>query len=94
MNKVEAKKWRNLALAITILGIIIFSLPWIPGKVKFLSAIPLYIIFVYVYYKYICLKRSMVPDNCRSIKQEAPGGQGSRRIDKKKGKMANKKDRC
>jgi len=53
----EIKKWRNLALAVSVLGIILFSLPWIPSKIKFLSAVPLYIIFVYVYYQYICLKK-------------------------------------
>lgn len=53
----EVKKWRNLALLITVLGVILISLPMLPGKVKFYAAIPLYIMFVYTYYQYICLKK-------------------------------------
>jgi len=85
-NKVESKKWRNLALAITILGIIVFSLPWIPGKIKFLSAVPLYIIFVYVYYRYICLKKGAVSDNNHSSKQGNNSRKGIQKIGDSKGK--------
>lgn len=62
MSMVEAKKWRNLALFISVLGIILFSLPAIPGKIKLLSAIPIYLVFVYVYYKYICLRKAALSE--------------------------------
>jgi hypothetical protein len=58
INNPEITKWRWYALAVTVLGIILYAMPWLPDKVKFLLAIPLYALFVYVYYKYICLKKA------------------------------------
>lgn len=77
----EIKKWRYLALAVTVLGVIIFSIPWIPSKMKFFSAVPLYIIFVYVYYQYICLKKRAASGNGNSLNKE----NNSREVVKKPG---------
>jgi hypothetical protein len=57
-NNTEITRWRWYALAVTLLGIILYAMPWLPDKTKFLLAIPLYILFVYVYYKYICFKKA------------------------------------
>jgi L-asparagine transporter-like permease len=54
----EAKKWRNLAILITIVGIIVFTFNWETNSTKFYVGIPLYMMFVYVYYKYICLRKA------------------------------------
>lgn len=56
-NNTEMAKWRWYALAVTVLGIILFSLPWIPTRYKYFLTIPLYAMFVYVYYKYMCIKK-------------------------------------
>lgn len=72
-NKTEMARWRWYALAITLLGIIIFSLPWIPSKIKFFLTIPLYAVFVYVYYRYICLKKAA--KSALSSKDDDPGDQ-------------------
>ena len=53
----EAAKWRKLALGITIVGVILVAIPWEPLKLKLFTLIPLYLMFVYVYYKYFCLRR-------------------------------------
>ena len=53
----EVVKWRWLALGVTLLGIIIISLPWIPGKYKIALGVPVYAAVVFVNYKYICLKK-------------------------------------
>lgn len=77
MDKAEqAKKWRWLALAVTVGGIIVFSLPWIPTKFKYLLALPLYAAFVYVYYKYICIKKSMVSEQDQPVEQKITGRTG------------------
>lgn len=71
MSMVEAKKWRKLALIISVLGVILFSLPMIPNKVKLLAAVPIYLVFVYVYYKYICLKKAALADDQGSARQDS-----------------------
>lgn len=85
------KKWRNLALAVTVLGIIVFLLPWIPSKIKFLSAVPLYIIFVYVYYRYICLKKRAVSVNDNSLSKGSNGREDVKKVDYSKGGKSKKR---
>ncbi|MDF9409337.1 MAG: hypothetical protein A4E52_00316 [Pelotomaculum sp. PtaB.Bin013] len=89
----EIKKWRNLALAVTVLGIIVFSLPWIPSKLKFFSAVPLYIIFVYVYYRYICLKKRAASGNGNSLNKGSNGKEGVKKIDCSKDGRSQKRNR-
>lgn len=74
-NKTEMARWRWYALGVTLLGIIIYALPWIPSKIKFFLTIPLYAVFVYVYYKYLCLKKAA--QAAVSSKDDSPGGQKS-----------------
>lgn len=56
-ERMELARWRWIAFAVTLLGILVITLPWIPYKFKLMLAIPVYISFVFVYYKYICLKK-------------------------------------
>ncbi len=53
----EVAKWRWFSIGVTLLGIIIISLPWIPGKYKIALGVPVYAAIVFVNYKYICLKK-------------------------------------
>ena len=55
----EAKKWRNLAIIITFVGVLVVALPWDAGVSKVYAAIPIYVMFVYVYYKYIGLRKAV-----------------------------------
>jgi hypothetical protein len=57
-GKSEAAKWGWLALAVTVLGVAIFTVPWIPDKFKIMLAVPVYAMFFYVYYKYLHLKKT------------------------------------
>lgn len=54
----EITRWRWYALLVTVLGIIMYALPWISSTYKVALTIPLYAMFVYVYYKYISLKKA------------------------------------
>jgi|GEM_PF-1760412 len=56
-GKSEAAKWGWLAIAVTVLGVAIFTVPWIPDKYKIMLAVPVYAMFFYVYYKYLHLKK-------------------------------------
>ncbi|MDD4238312.1 MAG: hypothetical protein PHT62_07135 [Desulfotomaculaceae bacterium] len=56
-GKSEAAKWGWLSIAVTVLGVTIFTLPWIPDKYKIILAVPVYAMFFYVYYKYLHLKK-------------------------------------
>jgi hypothetical protein len=56
-ERIELARWRWITLAVTVLGILLITLPWIPNKFKIMLAIPVYISFVFVYYKYLCLKK-------------------------------------
>jgi hypothetical protein len=56
-GKSEASRWGWLSIAVTVLGVAIISVPWIPDKYKIMLAIPVYVMFFYVYYKYLNLKR-------------------------------------
>jgi hypothetical protein len=38
--KAELVKWRRLVLLVTVPGVALFSLPWIPGKYKIMLALP------------------------------------------------------
>jgi hypothetical protein len=80
--KAELVKWRRLVLLVTVPGVALFSLPWIPGKYKIMLALPLYAMFVYVFYKYLCVKREAAAVVNGSGKQTPPGvikaGKGNR----------------
>ena len=54
----EAKKWRTLAFVITGAGILVIALLGEMGYSQWLLAAPIYFMFVYVYYKYICLRKA------------------------------------
>jgi len=57
-GKSEAAKWGWLAIAVTVLGVTIFTVPWIPDNYKLTLAVPVYATFFYVYYKYLHLKKA------------------------------------
>ncbi|HPZ43379.1 MAG TPA: hypothetical protein PL078_05190 [Bacillota bacterium] len=80
--KAELVKWRRLVLLATVSGVAIFSLPWISGRYKIMLALPLYAMFVYVFYKYLCVKREASAGVYGSVKQTPPGvvkaGKGNR----------------
>lgn len=82
--KAELVKWRRLVLLVTVPGVALFSLPWIPGKYKIMLALPLYAMFVYVFYKYLCVKREAAAVVNGSGKQTPPGavkaGKGNRSV--------------
>ena len=96
VNNTEMAKWRWYALGVTVLGVIVYALPWLPDKTKFLLAIPLYALFVYVYYRYICLKKgfqaalSTKDDN--PVDHKALSEQNLNKKSKGKVKSAAKKD--
>jgi hypothetical protein len=56
-GKSEAAKWGWLSITVTILGVAIFTVPWIPDRFKIMLAVPVYATFFYVYYKYLHLKK-------------------------------------
>lgn len=56
-SRSEATKWGWLSIAVTVLGVAIFTVPWIPNKYKIMLAVPIYAMFFYVYYKYLHLKK-------------------------------------
>lgn len=56
-GKSEAAKWGWLSITVTVLGVAIFTVPWIPDNFKILLAIPVYAMFFYVYYKYLHLRK-------------------------------------
>jgi len=96
-NNNEISKWRWYALAVTVLGIIVYSLPWLSSRSKILLTIPLYAMFVYVYYKYICLKKAAQP--AVSAKEDSPDlqkitpEQNANKNAVRKGKTTSKKGR-
>jgi len=93
-EKIEAaKKWRRLALVVTAAGIIIFSLPMIPDRFKYMLAIPLYAVFVYVYYKYLCLKKDIASGAGHTVQQETTGRGRSHKTGNRPGKTSSKKGR-
>jgi hypothetical protein len=95
INNTEMAKWRWYALGITVLGIIVYALPWLPDKIKFLLAIPLYASFVYVYYRYICLKKgsqaALSAKDDSSVDQKALTEHNPNKKSKGRGKSAAKK---
>ena len=56
-GRAEIVKWRWLILLVTVPGIALFSLSLIPGKYKIMLALPLYAMFVYVFYKYLSVRK-------------------------------------
>ncbi|MDD4334188.1 MAG: hypothetical protein PHY77_01105 [Desulfotomaculaceae bacterium] len=97
LKNTEIKRWRLYALLVTVLGIILFSLPWITTTYKIALTVPLYAMFVYVYYKYLSLKKET--QAAAAVKENKPDGQkilpGMNTAGKpaQKGKAAVKKDR-
>ena len=95
VNNTEMAKWRWYALAVTVLGIIVYAMPWLPDKTKFLLAIPLYALFVYVYYRYICLKKGAQAASSENddnpVDQKTLTDQNLNKKSKDKGKSAAKK---
>jgi phosphatidylserine synthase len=53
----EKVKWSWPVWAVIILGFVIFALP-VSEKIKLWLMIPLYVLFAFVYYKYVHKKRS------------------------------------
>ena len=84
----EAKKWRNLAIGITGLGILVFAIPWESSTTKFYVAMPLYIMFVYVYYKYICLRKAAAQE--KEELEEREKQSGAKVVEMKDSKRAKK----
>lgn len=77
-GRTELLKWGWLTFAVTVLVIIIFAIPRIPGKFKLMLAVPVYAMFVLLYYKYIALKKAsyqeIFPADARSHKRKSSGG--------------------
>lgn len=69
-GKSEAARWGWLSIAVTVLGVAIITMPWIPGKYKILLAIPVYVMLFYVYYKYLNLKRLA---KTKTVSAQKPG---------------------
>ena len=92
----EVVKWRWLSLGVTLLGIIIISLPWIPGNYKIALGVPVYAAIVFVNYKYICLKkgpRQEVRPDGGAPGQRPPSKSSSVRQGSQPGKATRKKSR-
>lgn len=93
----EIKRWRMYALVVTVLGIILYSLPWISSMYKIALTIPLYAMFVYVYYKYISLKKAAqaaaAANEESPDRQKIPQGQSDNKKQAQKGKSTGKKGR-
>lgn len=75
-GRAEIVKWRWLILLVTVPGIALFALPLIPGKYKIMLALPLYAMFVFVFYKYLCVKREALAATGRNCKQTPQTLQG------------------
>ena len=58
LKSTELKRWRWYAIFVTVLGILLFAVPWITNRNKIALVIPLYAMFVYVYYRYLTLKKA------------------------------------
>jgi len=96
VDKAEVVKWGWLALAVTISGIIIISLPWIPGRFKIALAVPLYAAIVFVNYKYICLKKGARQEGIPVggvPERRTPGKSESIKEGSRPGKASHKKGR-
>ena len=97
LKNTELKRWRWYAIFVTVLGILLFSLPWITNRYKIALVIPLYAMFVYVYYRYLTLKKaartSTVVEGDDSTRQNVSSSAGRNNIGKsgRKNKVAVKK---
>ncbi|MFX4262001.1 hypothetical protein ACOBQJ_07345 [Pelotomaculum propionicicum] len=93
----EITRWRWYALVVTVLGIIMYSLPWISSTYKIALTVPLYAMFVYVYYKYISLKKAAqagaVAKEDSPDRQKITSGRNTAGKPAQKGKPAAKKGR-
>jgi len=56
-NKIEMRKWSWTIWVVIALGVIVFALP-ISEKLKIILSIPLYAMFLFVYYKFMRKKGS------------------------------------
>ncbi len=88
----ELKRWRLYVILVTVLGIILFSLPWITPRYKIALTVPLYAMFVYVYYKYLTLKKGF--QAAAAEEESKPAGRkippGQKTAGKPTGKTAGK----
>lgn len=93
----EIMRWRWYALFVTVLGIIMYALPWISSTYKVALTVPLYAMFVYVYYKYISLKKAAqaaaAAEDESPDRQKISSGQGANKKPAQKGKATGKKGR-
>ena len=93
-NNTELTKWRWYALAVTLLGIVLYAVPWIPSRYKFILTVPLYAMFVYVYYKYMCVKKEAQAAASKESdpdRQKISSGQNANKRPTQKGRAAGKK---
>lgn len=56
-DKIEMRKWPWTIWAIIALGFIVFALP-ISETIKFALAVVLYLVFLFVYFKYVHKRKS------------------------------------
>jgi len=56
-NKVEVRKWPWTIWVIVVLGFIVFALP-ISENAKFALAVVLYLVFLFVYFRYVHKRKS------------------------------------
>lgn len=95
VKKTEITRWRRYAIVVTVLGIILYSLPWITNTYKIALTVPLYAMFVYVYYKYLSLKKeaqaAVAAKEDNPDRQNISSGQNKARKPAQKGKAAGKK---
>ena len=90
----EITRWRWYALFVTVLGIILYALPWISNTYKIALTVPLYAMFVYVYYKYISLKKAAqavaAAEDEGTDRQKISSGQNAAKKPAQKGKAGKK----
>lgn len=93
----EIKKWRWYVLLVTVLGIILYALPWISSRYKVALTVPLYAMFVYVYYKYMSLRKEVkaaaAAEEDNPDRQKIPSGQNTDKKAAQKAKASGKKGR-
>ena len=97
LKSTELKRWRWYAILVTVLGILLFAVPWITNRYKIALVIPLYAMFVYVYYRYLTLKKaartSTVGEEDNPARQKVSSSVGRKSTGKpgRKNKVAVKK---
>ncbi|MEG3069689.1 MAG: hypothetical protein HQP61_01345 [Peptococcaceae bacterium] len=89
LKSTELKRWRWYAIFVTVLGILLFAVPWITNRNKIALVIPLYAMFVYVYYRYLTLKKAARTSTV--VEEDNSAGRNSTGKSGRKSKMAVKK---